>query len=451
MHRTRFEVRSLAWRSTAASATFVIVSKVFTMTGGEARAQGALLTTQPRAPSSPPSSEAPRVPLGTNVRSVRVLRAGEILRARPDHNAPRRGTAALHALLPAHEAALGPGCPSRWVRVGRAAWLCQSNVEPTNLNPAAQSLPFVRPGAWMPYDYAFAAFSGVRTYRSQQDALNEDWAEQLERSMGVAITGVQRFGGRRWAQTAAGRWIAHEELIPARPSEWQGALIDESVPSADRVGFARARVFLWPTAAQAARGGRVAPSESAAPRELLVALETAEVRGQLVWRTPRGWVHTRHVHFASPASMPANLQANERWVDIDTRSQVLVAYEGTRPVYFTLISSGRRGFDTQRGEFRAWVKLATTDMSNADDPALDTNTRVYSVERVPWVLFFHRDQALHGVYWHDRFGTARSHGCVNLAPKDARWIFDWAPPALPPGWEAVFPTEEEPGLRVRVR
>jgi lipoprotein-anchoring transpeptidase ErfK/SrfK len=145
------------------------------------------------------------------------------------------------------------------------------------------------------------------------------------------------------------------------------------------------------------------------------------------------------------------LRANERWVDIDTRAQVLVAYEGTRPVYFTLVSSGRRGFDTRRGEFRAWVKLATTDMSNADDPDLDTSTRVYSVERVPWVLFFHRDQALHGVYWHDRFGTARSHGCVNLAPKDARWIFEWAPPALPAGWEAVFPTDEEPGLRVRVR
>ncbi len=441
---------------TSRSLSIALTAAVLSFTGGllsrrpAAHAQSALLTTAQRAPAQQPQPY-PRVVLGTNVRSVRVLRAGEIIRSRPDVNAPRRGTAALNALLPAHEAALGPGCSTRWIRVGHGAWLCQANVEPSNLAPSAQQLPPMREGAWLPYDYAFASFSGVRTFRTQTDALNEDWAEQLERSMGVALTGTQRFGGQRWAQTASGRWIAHNELIAARPSEWQGALIDPSIPSADRVGFARGRVYLWPSAGQAASGGRTAPRESAAARELLVAVETAEVRGRTIWRTPRGWVDPRNVYVSSAAAMPADLRANERWVDIDTRAQVLVAYEGARPVYFTLVSSGRRGFDTRRGEFRAWVKLATTDMSNADDPDLDTSTRVYSVERVPWVLFFHRDQALHGVYWHDRFGTARSHGCVNLAPKDARWIFEWAPPALPAGWEAVFPTDEEPGLRVRVR
>lgn len=434
-------------------ALFALVSAVLSGTAmhpaRRAFAQSALLTTASRAPAQ--QQAYPRVAMGTNIRSVRILRAGEIIRSRPDASAPRRGTAALNALLPAHEAALGPGCQSRWVRVATNAWVCQSNVEPSNLAPAAQQLPPVREGAWMPYDYAFASFSGVRTYRTQSDALNEDWAEELEQSMGVALTGVQRFGGQRWGQTASGRWIAYNQLIPARPSEWQGALIDASIPSADRVGFSRGRSFLWPTAQQAANGGRSAPRESAAPRELLVAVETAEVRGRTIWRTPRGWLDPRHVFTASGAPLPADLRPNERWVDVDTRAQVLVAYEGTRPVYFTLVSSGRRGFETRRGEFRAWVKLATTDMSNADDPDLDTATRVYSVERVPWVLFFHRDQALHGVYWHDRFGTARSHGCVNLAPKDARWIFEWAPPLLPAGWEAAFPTEDEPGLRVRVR
>jgi hypothetical protein len=66
-------------------------------------------------------------------------------------------------------------------------------------------------------------------------------------------------------------------------------------------------------------------------------------------------------------------------------------------------------------------------------------------------MYFNGDLALHGAYWHDRFGTRRSHGCVNLAPRDARWLFNWAPPGLPPGWSAVFPTREEPGLQVRVR
>jgi lipoprotein-anchoring transpeptidase ErfK/SrfK len=98
-----------------------------------------------------------------------------------------------------------------------------------------------------------------------------------------------------------------------------------------------------------------------------------------------------------------------------------------------------------------WVKLAVSDMTNADDANLDTATRVYAVARVPWVMYFHGDQALHGAYWHDQFGTARSHGCVNLAPRDARWLFAWAPPRLPDGWDAVIPTTEDPGMLVRVR
>src|SRR4029077_3523444 len=97
------------------------------------------------------------------------------------------------------------------------------------------------------------------------------------------------------------------------------------------------------------------------------------------------------------------------------------------------------------------ARLATTTMSNADGDQTTSATSVYAVERVPWVMFFHDDQALHGAYWHDRFGQRHSHGCVNLAPRDARWLFAWAPPALPAGWDAVLPLAGEPGLRVRVR
>jgi lipoprotein-anchoring transpeptidase ErfK/SrfK len=120
-------------------------------------------------------------------------------------------------------------------------------------------------------------------------------------------------------------------------------------------------------------------------------------------------------------------------------------------VFATLVSTGRSGNETAAGEHRVWSKLATTDMSNADDVELSSATALYTVARVPWVMFFHGDQALHGVFWHDQFGRARSHGCVNLAPRDAAWLFEWAPPQMPPGWTAVIPTPREPGLRVRVR
>jgi hypothetical protein len=52
-------------------------------------------------------------------------------------------------------------------------------------------------------------------------------------------------------------------------------------------------------------------------------------------------------------------------------------------------------------------------------------------------MFFQAHNALHGAYWHDRFGMTKSHGCVNLAPKDAHYLFDWLEPNLPAGWTAI--------------
>ena len=61
------------------------------------------------------------------------------------------------------------------------------------------------------------------------------------------------------------------------------------------------------------------------------------------------------------------------------------------------------------------------------------------MEEVPSTMYFHMSEALHGAAWHERFGTAVSHGCVNLSPLDARWLFAWAPPDMPVGWHSVLP------------
>ena len=76
---------------------------------------------------------------------------------------------------------------------------------------------------------------------------------------------------------------------------------------------------------------------------------------------------------------------------------------------------------------------------------------LYSLHDVPWTQFFFEDYALHGVYWHDRFGNRRSHGCVNLSPTDARWFYNWTEPRQPPGWWAIHASVNDEGTLVRVR
>ena len=50
----------------------------------------------------------------------------------------------------------------------------------------------------------------------------------------------------------------------------------------------------------------------------------------------------------------------------------------------------------------------------------------YYLEDVPWILYFDKSRALHGAYWHNGYGYPRSHGCVNLSPADAQWLYNWA-------------------------
>jgi lipoprotein-anchoring transpeptidase ErfK/SrfK len=150
------------------------------------------------------------------------------------------------------------------------------------------------------------------------------------------------------------------------------------------------------------------------------------------------------------AARPAAVAATERWIDVDVGTQTMVVYEGDRPVYATLVSSGRRerDHDTPLGEFRIWVKVGETTM---DDIGNADAAEDYSVEAVPWVQYFDGSIAFHAAYWHRRFGNRMSHGCVNLSPKDARWLYGFTSPTVPDGWVAVHPTDNERGTFVRVR
>ena len=117
--------------------------------------------------------------------------------------------------------------------------------------------------------------------------------------------------------------------------------------------------------------------------------------------------------------------------------QSLVAYEGTRPVFATLVSTGVDGLgdpeethSTVRGAFVIHTKHVTATMDS------DEEGDVFDLRDVPYVQYFHEGYALHGAYWHDSFGIPRSHGCINLSPPDASWLFAWTEPEVPNGWHA---------------
>ena len=113
--------------------------------------------------------------------------------------------------------------------------------------------------------------------------------------------------------------------------------------------------------------------------------------------------------------------------------------------YYTLIVDGVEVADTGSRSFFGGSKYA----SAVEVPELGST--YYSIQDVPWAMFFHGNYALHGAFWHAGFGARRSHGCINLAVADARWLFWWVGPELPEGWHGAAAREGSPGSVVVVR
>ncbi|MBX3184248.1 MAG: L,D-transpeptidase [Polyangiaceae bacterium] len=142
------------------------------------------------------------------------------------------------------------------------------------------------------------------------------------------------------------------------------------------------------------------------------------------------------------------------WVETNVWQGWLVAYEGTQVVYITLISPGRGGTPTPgvpaidtaatpTGSFKITGKFATATMEAPGE---------FIHSDVPWAQNFSGPHALHGAYWHDRWGERMSAGCVNLSPIDGKWLFDFTEPALPEGWHGVrWRPSEEPATQLIVR
>jgi lipoprotein-anchoring transpeptidase ErfK/SrfK len=156
------------------------------------------------------------------------------------------------------------------------------------------------------------------------------------------------------------------------------------------------------------------------------------------------WVAEPSMRILSPRdSWPSFATGDRKWIDISIKHQSLVAYAGKVAVYATLVSTGRGVLGdpeeteaTPRGTFMIYQKDAASTMDGDDDKGDSFNLR-----DVPFVQYFHKGYALHGAYWHDDFGKVRSHGCINLAPKDAAWLFEWTDPSVPKEWHGVLNKE----------
>ncbi|MDD5145995.1 MAG: L,D-transpeptidase family protein [Candidatus Pacebacteria bacterium] len=142
--------------------------------------------------------------------------------------------------------------------------------------------------------------------------------------------------------------------------------------------------------------------------------------------------------------IPGEVKAGEYWVDIDLTKKVLTLFSYDLPVFATYVAPGRTNYPTVSGTYRIWAKLRKDDMAGGP-PDYDTS---YDLTDIPSVLYYKGGYAIHGTYWHDKFGTLQSHGCTNMTQGDAEYVFDKLNPILEPGQESVISSSKNPGAIV---
>jgi hypothetical protein len=393
-----------------------------------------------------PIPEVPEPPVGGP--SLGALSDVTPVLDRPSRRGVRLGYLHAGAVVTRAREPIGVrGCEAGWFPIRPKGFVCASGTATTDLHHPTLIAMALRPNltATLPYTYA-------RTTRdttifepdpARIDAVRK--AGSLRDSSGLAVVGSWTArdpagAAIRLAMTTDGRFVPTADLRAATPSTFAGKALTGGgkLPVAFVVKRGVHRFQL--------RGGvseKESPLEYHSRVDLTGRYTTTE--GTEFWETGDGaWVRLKDVTLIRERrELPSFATGSRRWLDVSVVTSTLVAYEGKKPVFATLVSVGRDRLGapdgpgrpnavTERGEFEVVAKYLTV---RERDP--DTFAENVSLHDAPWALELSSGKLLVGAYWHDRFGIEHGPGNIELSPSDAAWVFRFATPALPEGWHAA--------------
>jgi hypothetical protein len=255
----------------------------------------------------------------------------------------------------------------------------------------------------------------VNTY----DAPNGNVTGQIPR--GFNFVNVIDLSVDGWLKIQDGRWLRREDARYTEPSYFRGVTLPKGLKHEFAIVLDKSNIFT-----SEVPGGKASKNTNRFLKryELVNIYATAFVREAdgKDWRWymigPNQWVKQIFVAKAQPVKRPEGVGGH--WVAVDLYEQTLTAYQNDTPVFVTLIASGLPRSETREGLFKVWARLERDGMSGATGAP-----NAYSLQSVPWVMYFDDSISLHGTYWHDLFGYRQSRGCVNLTISDAKWVYQW--------------------------
>lgn len=454
--------------------------------GPEARPGGPAPTVSTPVAQEAHAEEAPgEYPLHGLVTGLQLK-----VRAQPDPDAETIGWLRMGSRIRlAPEPIKTRTCATGWHRLAPRGWVCLGEGIEASDRSSESELALSPPArdAALPYPYYFVKEPKVpeyhrppsrdeqreaRDYLTRYTALQEKSEERAERFLRGELTGepprstvvrnwlergffiagaaIEERAFRKFVRTVRGSYVKLQQLEARTGSAFQGVELggDVTLPVAWAV---RDAVPFTPKTREDG-SMRLLTDEGSAPIARLSRVPWASherVGGELFHKLADGrYLKHWFLAVAEKIARPPEIGADEPWVHVNLEQQTLVSYRGDVPVYVTLVSSGLEGHDTPAGLFEIRAKHVAETMSDLGPDAGDER---YKIEDVPWTQYFSGSLALHGAFWHERFGLRRSHGCVNLAPLDAHRLFDHTWPEVPAGWHgAVSEGRARPGSKVLI-
>ena len=148
------------------------------------------------------------------------------------------------------------------------------------------------------------------------------------------------------------------------------------------------------------------------------------------------WVDARAFRQVTQEELtPISPNVTDKKVVVDLSHQTLSCYEGKQEVLFSRISSGAKftdtGASTQAYATPTGMYYAVTTKYISVHMEGGTKASGYELFGVNWTnIFATGGVALHSTFWHNNYGEPMSHGCVNINPEDAKFIYRWTMPEV---------------------
>jgi lipoprotein-anchoring transpeptidase ErfK/SrfK len=263
------------------------------------------------------------------------------------------------------------------------------------------------------YQYAEVINARAKVYVSLEDAIGKtgNYGHLPKSPAYVAYTTTEiRDGSTFYFIPVNYGWMAGADLQPLTPSHFTGILLTREVSF--RFGWVLAETQSLNTAGE--------PIRTYNRYQVVHEVPTSAEKSGYIAIGADEWLPGEALALVSPA-VPVEAGPDTcRFIYANLASQTLSVFDQCKLIFATLISSGKNSW-TFEGRFAIQYKV---DYNSINPP--EWSTSEYYIQAVPYFMTYSGDFGFHGAYWQDAFGTAASHGCINLAPADAKWLYGWA-------------------------